>query len=149
MNRGLFIVSMAATAVGVGFVGIQSVFSYYTFVAADRPRCAELTSAENYRIGISDLAAFPLFSLVAVWMIVRIGTGRRSSEILSKFDLPVARIALLEATYGMFLLGGILLVALLILGLTSFTCAQRYYAVAKYCVVSPASPPGTYLVPQR
>jgi hypothetical protein len=89
----MLVVYLAVLAAAIVLAGMTTIFSYYTLLVVEKQRCVEHAQVDGYRTGIVDLLAFPLFSLILVVLIARLGSGKSASGILKELDVPVARLS--------------------------------------------------------
>jgi hypothetical protein len=133
-RKFMLVVHLVVLAAATVLAGMTSIFSYYTLLAVEAPKCLEEARVEGYRTGIADLLAIPLFSLILVVMIARIGSGKSARGILKELDAPIARLFSLQITLGMFLISFTLIVFFLMIVPGYIFCTARYDAVGRYCL---------------
>jgi hypothetical protein len=140
VTKTFVVVTRAALIVAIVLAGMTSVFSYLSAVSAEGPKCAGREWVEGYDNGMYNFWGIPLGSAFIVMMVGRCAIGRRERlrRMLELYDLPVLKFASMQVTLGEFMAYGVLLIALVALGILTGGSVTQYNAIVMYCLAATA-----------
>jgi hypothetical protein len=114
-----------------------SVLCYLTAASAESMKCAGRVWLVNYRSGVSDFLAFPIFGAICLGLVAAIPVLLKRKSRSALFDaadsIVVFEFLSMRIGYGMFGFVAGLASFVFILGMGIRYCAVRYIEISNYC----------------